>query len=114
MGKFDPAPTVAAGLLRTARDRAGLSQADVAKQAGVTQQAISAYETGRREPTLPTLQRLLAAAGFELRLHLAPLDHHDETLAAYLASLPPAQQAELEIQRRQRAEAARLRRIRGG
>jgi hypothetical protein len=62
---------------------------------------------------LPTLQRLLAAAGFELRLHLTPLDPHDETLAAYLASLPAKTQAELETRGRQRAAAARLRRVRG-
>jgi transcriptional regulator with XRE-family HTH domain len=113
MGKFDPAPTVAAGLLRLARDRADLTQAELAERAGITQQSISAYETGRREPTLPTLQRLLAAAGFELRLHLTPLDPHDETLAAYLASLPAKTQAELETRGRQRAAAARLRRVRG-
>lgn len=36
------------------------------------QSAVSAYERGRREPTLPMLQRLIAAAGFDLHLELHP------------------------------------------
>lgn len=57
-----------ATLLREARSYAGLTQADLARLAGTKQSAISAYETGRREPNLATLRRLLAAAGFDLQL----------------------------------------------
>ncbi|MEK7251841.1 MAG: helix-turn-helix transcriptional regulator [Actinomycetota bacterium] len=113
MGKYDAAPTVAAGLIRTARDRAELTQGELAEQAGITQQAISAYETGRIEPTLPTLMRILAAAGFETRIHLSPLEDHDHSLEVFLKSLPPAKQAALGRQRRERAASARLRRVRG-
>jgi hypothetical protein len=42
---------------------------------------ISAYERARRQPTLPTLMRLLKAAGFDLTMHLVPSDPHDEVLA---------------------------------
>jgi transcriptional regulator with XRE-family HTH domain len=42
---------------------------------------ISAYERGKRQPTLDTLLRLLRAAGFELRMHLEPYDRHDDVLA---------------------------------
>jgi transcriptional regulator with XRE-family HTH domain len=113
MGKYDPAPTVAAALLRTARDRASLTQRELAASAGVTQQAVSAYETGRKEPTLPTLSSLLAAAGFEMRIRLEPIDHHDAALANFMGSLPPGQQAELAELVRTRAVAARLRRAKG-
>ena len=113
MGKYDRAPTVAAGLLRMARDRARLTQGELARLAGVTQQAISAYETGRREPTLPTLMALLSAAGFDLRFRLEPLDYDDESLDDYLATLAPERLAALERSGRERAAAARLRRIRG-
>ncbi len=113
MGKFDPAPTLAAGLLRLARDKAAMTQADLASNAGISQQAVSAYETGRKEPTLPTLQRLLAAAGLEMRIRLEPIDDHDATLKALMKTLPPARQAELADQSRSRVEAARLRRVRG-
>lgn len=113
MGKYDPAPTLAAGLLRLARDKAQLTQAQLAAQAGVSQQAVSAYETGRKEPTLPTLQALLAAAGFEMRIHLEALDYHDAALETFMATLPPERRTEIAEQGRSRAAAARLSRIRG-
>lgn len=113
MGKYDPAPTYASGLIRTARDMADLTQAGLAELAGVTQQAISAYETGRMDPTVTTLTRLVEAAGLELRVRLVPRDYHDESLEAFMESLPASRRAELEEQRRDRAEAARLQRVRG-
>lgn len=61
---------VAGDLLKLARVKAGLSQVEIAKRAGVAQSLISAYENGRRQPTVPTLIRLLAAAGFDLRMRL--------------------------------------------
>ena len=42
---------------------------------------ISAYERDRRQPTLETLLRLLRAAGFDLRMQLAPYDADDDVLA---------------------------------
>jgi len=48
---------------------------------------ISAYEHDRRQPTLPTLLKLLKAAGFDLRMHLEPYDDHDEVLDARERSL---------------------------
>ena len=113
MGKYDPAPTLAAGLIRLARDKAGMTQTQLATNAGVSQQAISAYETGRKDPTVETLRRLVAGAGFELRLHLERMDLHDSSLADYLESLPPATRAEIEKKQRERVEAARLERVRG-
>ncbi len=113
MSKYDIAPTVAAGLVRTARDRADLTQSELARQAGVSQQTISAYETGRKEPTLPTLQRLLAAAGFEMRILLEPESDHDQSLAEFIDTLPSAVRATIESRQRERVAAARLDRIRG-
>jgi predicted nucleotidyltransferase/DNA-binding XRE family transcriptional regulator len=57
-------------LLRQARKRAGLSQAELAARAGVTQSVISAYESGHRQPAIPALWRLIEATGFELTLGL--------------------------------------------
>ena len=56
----------AAALLRTARTRAGLSQRALARAAGTSQSAIAAIESGRKQPTVATLDRLLRAAGTEL------------------------------------------------
>ncbi len=57
-------------LLRSARQRARLTQSQLAERAGVTQSVISAYEAGRRQPSLPTLSALIAATGYELDLQL--------------------------------------------
>lgn len=57
-------------LLRSARHRAQLTQSQLADRAGVTQSVISAYEAGRRQPSLPTLTALIAATGYELDLQL--------------------------------------------
>ena len=59
-----------AALLRSARRRARLTQTQLADRAGVTQSVISAYEAGRREPSLPMLTALIAATGYELDLQL--------------------------------------------
>ena len=59
---------LAAHLLRAARVRAGLTQAELARRAGTSQPVISAYEHGRRDPSVQTLARLLAAAGADLVL----------------------------------------------
>jgi len=78
-------------LLRETRHRAGLTQAELALRSGTRQSAISAYETGRLEPGLGTLRRLLAAAGYELELCATPsgLPHPrlpDSPLARRLAT----------------------------
>ena len=59
---------MAGALLRRARTGAGLSQAELAARAGSTQSVISAYESGHRQPALPTLAALIEAAGYELSL----------------------------------------------
>ncbi|MGH8906010.1 MAG: helix-turn-helix domain-containing protein [Egibacteraceae bacterium] len=67
----------AATLISQARKRAGLSQAELARRARTAQPAVSAYEAGAKDPTFSTLQRLLAAAGVELRPH--PATEHPES-----------------------------------
>lgn len=49
-------------VLRNARERAGLSQGELARRAGTSRPTVSAYEAGRKSPTLATTERLLAAA----------------------------------------------------
>jgi predicted nucleotidyltransferase/DNA-binding XRE family transcriptional regulator len=60
----------AAVLLREARRRSRLSQVELAKRAGTTQSVVSAYESGARQPSLPMLRRLVAAAGLQLETRL--------------------------------------------
>src|SRR5262252_367674 len=74
-------PSPSSGFLQLARLKAGMSQRELAERAGVPVTMISAYERDQRQSTLATLLRLLRAAGFDLRLHLAAYDPHDEILA---------------------------------
>jgi predicted nucleotidyltransferase/DNA-binding XRE family transcriptional regulator len=59
-------------ILLEARTRSRLSQADVARRSGVAQSVISAYESGRREPGVQTLARLVEATGHQLVLNVVP------------------------------------------
>jgi len=63
----------AADLIRDARQRAALTQVELAVRAGVTQSVISTYENGRREPSFSALQRILIAAGFTVEIRLNPV-----------------------------------------
>lgn len=62
----DQQEQTAAALLQEARRRAGLTQRELARRAGVSQSVVSVYESGRRQPSLPMLQSLVAATGQHL------------------------------------------------
>jgi transcriptional regulator with XRE-family HTH domain len=91
-------PSTAASILALARLKTGLSQQQLAEKAGVHATMISAYERDLRQPTLPTLERLLAAAGLEMRLHLEPRDRHDEVLANLEAGRSPKERRQRDRQ----------------
>lgn len=55
-----------ADMLVRARRAAGLSQEELARRAGTSRPTLSAYEHGRKSPTVDTLGRLLAEAGHDL------------------------------------------------
>lgn len=78
--KLQSSPSVAGSLILAARLKNGLTQRELADRIGVSQPTVAAYESGRRQPTVPTLMRWLAAAGFDLRMNLVPHDDHDEVL----------------------------------
>jgi len=93
-----------------ARREAGLTQAALAQRAATSQAAISAYESGRRSPSVETLSRILAAAGFEVRMRLARPDTHDAARVQAEALLPPEQVERFEAKERARVSKARSRR----
>ena len=57
-------------LVRDARFRAGLTQAEVARRAGTSQPNVNRIERGVSEPELSTLRRALRACGYDLELRL--------------------------------------------
>lgn len=90
---------VAWAVLQEARHRAKLTQQDLAEAAGRPQSTIAKIERGRRDPSLTTLQELVRAAGFDLRLQLVPRDEHDgQLIDATLALSPEERLAALEEQ----------------
>ncbi len=89
---------VAGSLLRSARLRLGLSQTRFADVLGIAQPTLSAYESGRRQPTLPTLLRMLNRAGLDLRLELVERDDRDKVLAEWERTLDDATRARLRSQ----------------
>lgn len=61
-------PTTGASLAEQIRARSGLSQAALARRAGLPRSVVNAYLKGSREPGADALARLAAAGGFELQL----------------------------------------------
>lgn len=58
--------------VRERRLALGLSQAELAKRAGMTQPALSRLEAGATVPTIPVLQRLAGAMDAELVIGITP------------------------------------------
>ncbi len=81
-------------LLREARARAELSQRALATRAGTAQSEVARIENGRQQPTYATLERLVRAAGFELKVELVPVDDHDHRLIDAMLALPPEERLE--------------------
>ncbi len=53
--------------LATLRRRAGRTQADVAAATGIPRSVISAYEQGRRQPSLANASRIIDALGYSVK-----------------------------------------------
>lgn len=54
------------GIIERARRAAGLTQGELARRAHTSRPTLSAYENGRKSPSLETLERLLAEVGFDV------------------------------------------------
>ncbi|MEX2624671.1 MAG: helix-turn-helix transcriptional regulator [Acidimicrobiia bacterium] len=67
-------------LLREARRRAALSQAELGERAGKAASAISRWEIASTKPSFETLRQLIRAAGFDLVVGLVAADDHDLAL----------------------------------
>jgi uncharacterized protein len=59
---------MAAQLIAEIRSRTRLSQAELARAAGMPRSVVNAYEHGRRQPSVDALSRLAHGAGLRLRI----------------------------------------------
>jgi transcriptional regulator with XRE-family HTH domain len=82
----------AASLLKDARRRASITQAELARRLGVSQAAVAKLESSRANPTVDTLDQALWATGHRLTLD-APLRSAgvDESLVRRHLELTPAE-----------------------
>lgn len=67
----------ASALIREARRRARLTQAQLAQAAGTSQPTLAAYESGAKSPSVRTLDRIVRASGcsLDVKLRRAPVAH---------------------------------------
>jgi transcriptional regulator with XRE-family HTH domain len=94
-------------LIREARRRAGITQAELAKRVGTSQPAIARYERARTMPDLDTLHRIVEACGLELRLELDAPD--SQRAAAERIALERTPEERLDANSRQTALVQALR-----
>ena len=87
MATTRPTPTVArvATLLKERRLTHGLSQAELAKKAGVSRAWIAKMETGHRHPDLDTIIRVAGTLDLEMGFTILDPDRPTTPAAEYLA-----------------------------
>ena len=78
--------------LKDARQRAGLTQAELAHRLGASQPVVARLESGRANPRIATLERALAATGHRLAVTVEPSGYPpiDETLIGGNLRVPHA------------------------
>jgi transcriptional regulator with XRE-family HTH domain len=59
---------LAGDLIRQARQESGLSQAELARRAGMPRSVLNAYERHHRQPGVDALARIARAAGLEVQV----------------------------------------------
>lgn len=90
--------------LRYARRRAGLTQRELARRAGVPQPTVARIEAGRVSPRTDTLERLLRACGQELALRDRLGEGMDRSAIRELLRLSPAERLRLAAEEARRLE----------
>ncbi len=65
---------VLAEVIMDVRNRAGLTQEELARRMGTTQPVVARLESGRTHPSMQTLERLAEATGSRLLISFAPLE----------------------------------------
>ncbi len=101
-------------MIRQTRERAGLTQSELARRAGTSQPALARYEAAATLPSLPTLERLLRGCGQRLELRAADADGRSERATSVRGHLG-ADAQQLRRERRRLLDSARshgVRRVR--
>ena len=83
-------PVISADLIREARLRADLSQAELARRLGRSQPQIARWESGVARTSLETVVEVVRACGLELTTRLHTYDDSRHILIRELLDLPPS------------------------
>lgn len=78
-------------LVREARKRAKLTQTELGRRADVPQSTVARIESGARTPSTALVERLVRAAGFEIRVSLGEPDPGTSSLFARTLNRTPAE-----------------------
>ena len=70
---------VLASAVLDARNRAGLTQQELARKMGTTQPVVARLESGRVRPSMRTLERLAKATGSRLLIRFEPREARHST-----------------------------------
>lgn len=78
-------------VIRRARRRAGLSQAELARRLRTKQPVVARWETGARAPTLETVARAVEACGLALDVAVVERDAGEDALLREWRALTPTE-----------------------
>lgn len=78
-------------IIREARRRARLTQAELARRAKTTQSAIARWETGKCQPSWEKLQELVACCGLELTISMGERREAEERALEQRRAMTPAE-----------------------
>jgi transcriptional regulator with XRE-family HTH domain len=81
-------------IIREARRRGGLTQAELARRLGTSQAAVARWERGHQSPRFDTVVRAVAACGFDLGITITPRDDQTSTLLSEYLALSPEERVD--------------------
>ncbi|HZR92249.1 MAG TPA: helix-turn-helix transcriptional regulator [Gaiellaceae bacterium] len=96
-----------ADLIREARLRAGLTQAELSERSGTQRSVIARWEQGTVSPTFDNMLQVIEACGFELPLMLVPRDSSLDQQLDKNRQLSPERRAQQLLAKLDREPAAR-------
>lgn len=82
----------AAQVIREARLRAGLTQAELAARLGRERAQVARWEIGAQEPSFANLRSVVEACGFAFRVEIAEREETPELDSELTVSVPQAPQ----------------------
>jgi transcriptional regulator with XRE-family HTH domain len=90
---------LSADLIREARLRSGLTQAELGRRVGRAQSSIARWERGAVTPSFETLRELIRACGLELTFRFANYDDSYVLDIEQYLDLSPAERLDYAVQR---------------